>query len=460
VKAWFAARLAAAIAGAASLTGKRFGLLVASSVVATSAIVAAGLTSSGKDNTPLAALVGRSLASQRITAAEAAPQEPVVEEEAPEEEEFEPEVEEEAPEEIIEEAPVIEEAPAEIPVEEEAAPEPEPEPEEEAAPPPPEKKPEAGRIKHVFVVNLASSGYATSWDPASADGTVPATMPYLSETLRPQGTLLTNYKLLGEKWLPNSLASVGGQKPTKDTEADCPKYETCLLPAETLSFADQLGTAQYSWRAYLEGMADPTGKPANCVHPEPGAEEPPALGAYAPYLNPFIYFHSLLDLGECSANDVPLTELEKDLRKTEKTPNFSYIQPDLCDAGVLGQCEPGAPEGAAAADAWLATWIPKIIKSPAYKADGLVIVTFGAVNPVPNVDPTQPPTPPTSLKTGTLLVSRFLQPGATDGARYDPYSLLATNEDLFGLGRLGEAGGKKVKTLGPQLLGTEENGGD
>jgi phosphatidylinositol-3-phosphatase len=447
VKAWIAARVLAAIAAAAPLTSKRFGLLVASSLVATSAIVAAGMTSGGRDLGPLAALVGRSLAAQRV-AAEAPAPEPAPEPEAEVEAEPEP-----APEPVVsapEPAPVVTAAPAAVPAE--AVPEPEPEPEGEA-PPPEEEKPEAGRIKHVFVISLASSGYEAAFGPANVQ------MPYLAETLRPQGDLLSNFKLLSESWLTNSFASIAGQKPTPDSEADCPDYEACVFPVETLSFADQLATAQFTWRGYFEAMADPSGKPASCVHPEPGAEATPAPGAYSSVLNPFVYFHTLLDLGECSANDVPLTELEKDLRKAEKTPNLSYVSPDLCNAGVTpGQCPEGAPDGPAAVDAWLSTWVPKILASPAYKADGLLIVTFGAVNPVPNPDPAQPPTPPTSLKTGTLLVSPFLIPGATDAAKYDPFSLLATNEDLFGLHRLAEADGKKVKSLAPQLLA--ENGGD
>jgi hypothetical protein len=451
VRGWVATRLQAAIAAAASLTGKRFGLLVASSLVATSAIVAAGMTSSGRDMGPLAALVGRSLAAQRVALEEPAP-EPAAEP-VEEEVEAEPEV---APEPVSEPeaAPVIESAPEIVP--EEAAPEPEPEPEEEAAPPPEEEeKPEAGRIKHVFVISLASPGYEAAFGPANAQ------MPYLSGTLRQQGDLLSNFKLLNESWLANSFATVAGQKPSADSEKDCPVYEKCVFPVETLSYVDQLGTAQFTWRAYMEGMADTAGKPASCVHPEPGATEAPAPGAYSSVLNPFVYFHTLLDLGECSANDVPLTELEKDLRKAKKTPNFSYISPNLCNAGVTpGQCAEGAPDGAAAADAWLSTMIPKVLKSPAYKANGLLIVTFGAVNPVPNPDPTQPPTPATSLKTGTLLVSPFVTPGSTDATRYDPYSLLATNEDLFGLNRLGEADGKKVKSLAPQLLQEEAGGGD
>lgn len=450
MKGWIVTRVQAAIAAAASLTGKRFGLLVASSVVATSAIVAAGMSSSGRDLGPLAALVGRSLAAQRVAAQAPAPAP------APEPEpEVEAEPQESAPEPVEsapEPAPVVEAAPEPVP--EEVAPEPEPEPEEAAPAPEEEAKPEAGQIKHVFVISLASSGYEAAFGPANV------AMPYLSETLRPQGDLLSGFKLLNESWLANSFASVAGQAPTADSEKDCPEYEACVFPVETLSYVDQLATAQFSWRAYLEGMADESGKPASCVHPEPGATETPVPGGYSSVLNPFVYFHTLLDLGECSANDVPLPELEKDLRKAKKTPNFSYISPALCNAGVTpGQCAEGTPEGPAAADAWLSAWVPKILKSPAYKADGLLLVTFGAVNQVPNPDPTQPPTPPTSLKTGTLLVSPFVTPGSSDAAKYDPYTLLATFDDLFGLKRLGEAGAKKVRSLAPQLL-AEENGGD
>src|ERR1700754_4473237 len=91
-----------AIAGAASLTGKRFGLFVASSLVATSAIVAAGMTSGGKDLGPLAALGGRSPAPRRVAAEAPAP--------APEPEpevESEPEVAPEAPAPEPESAPVV-----------------------------------------------------------------------------------------------------------------------------------------------------------------------------------------------------------------------------------------------------------------------------------------------------------------------------------------------------------------
>ena len=69
MKTAIAGPLRRAMAAAATLTGKRFGLLVASSLVATSAIVAAAMTSSHGSG-PLAALLGRSLAADRTSCGE------------------------------------------------------------------------------------------------------------------------------------------------------------------------------------------------------------------------------------------------------------------------------------------------------------------------------------------------------------------------------------------------------
>jgi hypothetical protein len=128
--------------------------------------------------------------------------------------------------------------------------------------------------------------------------------------------------------------------------------------------------------------------------------------------------------------------------------------------GVTGQCPEGAPTGPAAADEWLAEVVPEILESPAYKKDGLLIVSFGGVNPpVPPAEGAPAPaTPANPLKTGAVLVSKFVTKGSTDAAPYTPYSLLRSTEELFGLGQLAKAGEAKTKTLAPALLG--ETGGD
>jgi phosphoesterase family protein len=448
-----------AMAAAATLTGRRFGLLVASSLVATSAIVAAAMTSSSGSG-PLAALLGRSLAADTTPAVSApAPAPEAAGRSAGGPSRPAPEAASSSSA-----APPTSPAPAPAP---EASPAGEPEP---APTTPAAAAPEAGRIKHVFVVSLASSGYDAAF------GATPQ-MPYLATTLRPQGDLLSGFKLLDTAALPNSIATVSGQPPNAQTEADCPTYAEfpptarsdgrgvvagngCVYPVETLTFADQLASGRFSWHAYMEGMADETGKPANCVHPGSGEAGPAGAGGYSARLNPFVYFHSLLDLGDCATNDVPFAELEKDLKKVDSTSNYSYISPDLCNAGVSGQCPAGAPDGAASADAFLAALVPKILASPAFKKDGLLIVSFGQTSPAP-IDPATGAAATASgdpLKVGGLLLSPFLTPGSTDGVAYDPYSLLRSTEDLFGLPHLGNAEGPKVKSFAPALLG--ENGGD
>jgi hypothetical protein len=454
---WLSGLIQKAILAAAAITGKKFALVVGSSLVATTGILAAGMTSNSNDVGLLAALLSRNLAANQAPA-------PVAAAEGPEEET-------EATGGEPETAP-RESEPSSSASSPEAAPESEEtseEPEEEEAPPP-EEETIPGPIQHVFVINLASSGYEAAF------GGTPQ-MPYLSGTLRPQGNLLSNYALLGEAATANSIAAISGQRPNAATKANCPTNDNfppnaiakssgfvsgdgCIYPVATLSLADQMSSDQLKWKAYMESMVDEAGAPANCVYPEPGTAEVPVTGGYSVTLNPFTRFHSLLDLGDCSANDMPLTELDKDLKKVETTPNYSYISPNLCDAGVAGQCPAGAPQGAPAADAFLSQVAPKILKSAAFKKDGLLIVSFNQINP-PAVDPATgaaTPAPAEPLKVGTLLISRYAGPGGTDATPYDPYSVLRSTEDLFQLDHLAGAAPTKVRSFAPALLG--ENGGD
>src|SRR5690242_16599821 len=274
-----------------SLTGKRFSLLVASSLVATTGVIAVALGGSG-GLSPLEAAAARALMEEEATVVAA----PATPEAA---------------------GPVASSSPTPAPSAGAAssgplpapAPAPAPAPEPEAPVPPPAEPegPEPGPVKHVFWISLASPGYEASLGSASQ-------MPYLSGELRPQGVLLTNYSLLDTAPLPNGIAAIGGQPPSEATKAGCPTYEACLQDVETLSLADQLAGAQLSWHGYFGGMTDPEGKPGDCVHPEPEAADVPTSDGYSSLLNPFAYFHSLLDLGACDENAVPLDGLAGDLR--------------------------------------------------------------------------------------------------------------------------------------------------
>lgn len=427
-----------AMSAADSLTGKRFALLVATSLVATTGVVAVGAGSSG-GLSPMAAAAMRALMEEEGTQV-ASTTSPAA-----------PEPSSTPPPSSPEGASGGAAAPSGPLPAPAPAPEAEPAPEPEApVTPEPEPEPEPGPVQHVFLVSLASPGYEAAFGATTQ-------MPYLSGELRQQGVLLTNYSLLDTAPLPNGIATVSGQPPTAATKADCPRYEECVHEVETLSFADQLVGAQLRWHGYFEGMTDEAGQPDTCVRPEPEAPVAPNATGYSARLNPFVFFHSLLDLGDCDENAVPFTELAKDLKKVDSTANFSYVSPNLCNAGFRGTCLAGAPEGAIAADAFLAKVVPEILSSPAYKQDGLLIVSFGAADPAPPTDPAAPP-PTDPRKVGALLVSPLLVPGSTDGAPYNPYSLLRSLEDLFGLSPLGNAAGTKVRSFAPAF--TASNGGD
>ena len=274
----------------------------------------------------------------------------------------------------------------------------------------------ASKVKHVFVVSVAGAGDST-W---AADS--PAT--YLNGTLRPQGRLLEGYHPLAAGDLATQIALAAGQKPTPGIEQGCPTYGgDCVFPVETLTLPDQVVAKGLRWRGYFEGMPQP------CAHPD--------VGDYTTRHNPFVYFRSLTDLGECGTNDLPLNTLTTDLASAGATPNLVFVAPDRCDGGWVATCADGSTGGLPRADAFLAQWVPKILDSAAYKADGLLIVLVGAPEGAT----------PADAKTGALLVSRFATAGSASETPYDAYGVLRSIEDLFGLDYLAGAEESSVSSF-------------
>ena len=106
-----------------------------------------------------------------------------------------------------------------------------------------------------------------------------------------------------------------------------------------------------------------------------------------------------------------------------------------------------------AADEWLAEVVPEILESPAYKKDGLLIVTFDEADST-SLDSAAaccgegpgPNTPAPGIygmgggRVGAVVVSPFVAPGSWNNTAYNHYGLLRTIEDTFGLAPLGYGG--------------------
>jgi hypothetical protein len=376
----------------------------------------------------------------------------------------------------------------------------------------------AGRVKHVFIIVLENKNYGDTFGTSTQD-------PYLQKTLVPMGGLLTEYYGTGHVSLDNYISLISGQAPTPDTVNDCLPGLTgsignynnveqtgttadgqvvakggCIYPKQIKTLADQLAAAGLTWKGYMGDMGnDPSRESATCGHPEIGvgtdntntAEAPSATvpkgDAYATRHDPFVYFHTIIDSPECKTRVVNLEQhLSADLARESTTPNLVFITPNLCDDGHDGSgtgaagttCANGQPGGLTSIDAFLQKWVPQIMASPAYKEDGLLVITFDESSftesestnsstgqttvditfpgqtccneqPGPNLSGVRPGSitlvnTPALVENivvdgfggdriGALLLSPFVKPGSTSETTYNHYSLLRSLENIFGL---------------------------
>jgi hypothetical protein len=312
-------------------------------------------------------------------------------------------------------------------------------------------------VHHVFVVNLENKSYA---DTFGADSKA----PYLSKTLTSQGVLLKQFFGIAHHSLPNYLAQISGQAPNPDTQDDCTTFTEfeqtgveapqqavgrgCVYPSSVTTIADQLETRGLSWRGYLEDMGTP------CRHPDIGSHDATNKARdgdqYATKHNPFVYFHSIVDSPSCRRDVVDLSHLQDDLAAKSTTRNLSYITPNLCNDGHDSPCVDGRPGGLTSADAWLRTWVPRITASPAFRADGMLVVTFdeaengnpGAADACcgqvsgPNTDQAGLDGPGGG-RIGAVVLSPFVEPGSSSDQPYNQYSLERTLARIFGVAPLG-----------------------
>jgi phospholipase C len=360
-----------------------------------------------------------------------------------------------------------------------------------------------GKIKHVWVIMLENTNYDTSF---GAHGK--AVTPYLAKTLPAKGALLTRYYGTGHDSLDNYTAMISGQAANYELNEDCGKFEPfvpfggenfdkwtkyrqlsgegCVYPKSVPTIANQLTSHKLTWRAYEQDMGNnphrdktvstPAG-PA-CGHPTIGGVDltdstGPKNDSYATRHDPFVYFHSIIDNKPyCDSHVLSLKPLAGDLKTVSTTPNYSFITPNTCmDAHDTPKCQNGEKGGLTRANAFLKTWIPRIMKSAAYQANGLILVTFDESGSDENAsaccgehvstgytDPSHPNINDPGLygpgggKVGAVVLSPFVKPGTVSNKPYNHYSQLKTVESIFGLSHLGDALQPQVHAFGTDVF--------
>ena len=316
-------------------------------------------------------------------------------------------------------------------------------------------------IKHVFVVNIENKGYDQTWGPDSK-------APYLAKRLRAKGVLLNKYYGTAHNSQGNYIAQVSGQGPNEQMQSDCQVFSNfqrtgthapqqalgtgCVYPRTVATLPGQMSRNHRSWKGYMEDLPRP------CYHPKVGSQDPTqkatAKSQYAARHNPFVYFHSIIDRPKyCKRHVVGLGQLKKDLGSARSTPALAYITPDLCSDGHDKPCVDGRPGGLRSVNAFMKRWVPRILQSPAFKKNGLLIITADESDS-PQSDATaccgekaantRPPDNagifgPGGGLIGALLISPYISPGTWSTTPYNHYSLLASLEEIYGLKKLGYA---------------------
>jgi phosphatidylinositol-3-phosphatase len=353
--------------------------------------------------------------------------------------------------------------------------------------------PDAGlpAVDHVFLITLGTPGYADVFGRGSA-------APYLRSLVR-HGTLLTGFQSLGHGELADELAMVSGQAPNADTTRGCPTYAEypatananaagevsgagCVYPESALTIGDQVTSDGKVWGAYVAAMGT-----TSCLHPNSNtpsdAALPGAASGYDVQHNPFVFFHSVLDDGDCLDDDHDLTGLTRALARPARTPRFVYVGPDACadaepqpaqpsdaisgaattttttatpattaastttpasatptvtasgtttastttapttaqpsDTPATG-CPAGQSSGIAAEDAFLEQWVPKIEASPGYRHHGVLLIAFASTS-----------TSRHPVRTGALVLSAHNPHRQRITTAYGPYALLRSVEDML-----------------------------
>jgi hypothetical protein len=357
-------------------------------------------------------------------------------------------------------------------------------------------------IKHVWVIMLENENYSYSF---GATGKKYA--PYLAKTMVSQGALLQDYYGTGHDSLDNYTSLISGQASNYELGQDCGLYtpfvqfggenfdkwtkyhqlsgEGCVYPKYVKTVANQLQAKHLSWRGYMQDMGniahrDKTVMTKNgpaCGHPQLNSEDltdstGPAKDSYATRHDPFMYFQSVIGNKKlCDNHVLSFKPLAHDLKKVSTTPNFNFVVPNTCNDGHdWPKCQDGTPGRLPRVNKFLKTWIPRIEKSPAYRKDGMIVVTMdesghdedaaaccGEVDSLGYDDPAHPNMNepgvygPGGGKVGAVVLSPFVKPGTVSTQPYNHFSLLRSIEDVFKLHHLGDAQMPEVHSFGADI---------
>lgn len=251
---------------------------------------------------------------------------------------------------------------------------------------------------HVWVIVMENKGYDRVVGAADA--------PYLNELIGRYG-LAQAYRANARPSQPNYFVMFSGSThgviDNEPHDLDVP------------SLADQLEAAGRTWRQHAENM------PPGCFTGDRASGGRDGAGEYRRKHAPAISY-------------VPI---RSDPARCAFIQDLTAFEPGASDFALIipNECHNGHDCDLDVTDAWLASFVPRIIDSAAFQDDGLLLLTFdeGA------------PGDPDGGHIATVVVSPDVRPGQRSTVPHDHHSLLRTIQDAWGLDCL--AGSCDANTL-------------
>jgi acid phosphatase len=175
------------------------------------------------------------------------------------------------------------------------------------------------------------------------------------------------------------------------------------------TIADQIEAGGRTWREYAEN------RPAGCFTGSSASGGRDGEGVYERKHAPAISFDSI----------------RTDPRRCSYLEDLTAFRPGDADFALIvpNQCHSAHDCPLDRADAWLAEFVPRILDSDAFRAGGLLIVTFDE----------DAGDDPSGGHIATIVASPDVPPGFRSSERHDHYTLLRTIQDAWGLDCLAES---------------------
>ncbi|MFN8471081.1 MAG: alkaline phosphatase family protein [Anaerolineae bacterium] len=210
-------------------------------------------------------------------------------------------------------------------------------------------------ISTVFVIVMENHNWSAIKGSRNA--------PYINDTLLPMASHAEQYYNPPDihPSLPNYLWLEAGTNFGILDDGDPGEHHQ----STTNHLVTLLNQAGISWKAYEENIS--------------GAACPlTSADSFAVRHDPMLYFDDVTDNNNphsqyCISHVRPYAELSADLQN-DRTAQYNFITPNLCD-DMHNICAPTF-NSVRQGDNWLASEVPKILASPAYKRGGALIITW------------------------------------------------------------------------------------